>query len=124
MAIADDFSVDTAAAGGNIRYTGSGATYTVLELHRFLQDLADNAQATGDDLVDITTDTPSDRATDQILTLNSPYNIDDTASRYLYDGSITQNNGATVYSGLTVVGTVESGTEPMIVQDGKVLPAW
>lgn len=121
MAIADDFSV---AINGDIRYTGSGTTYTVLAFHRFLQDLADDAQATGDDLVDITTDTPSDRATDQILTLNSPYNIDDTAARYLYDGSITQSGGATVYSGLTVVGTVETGTEPMIVQDGKVLASY
>ena len=121
MAIADDWSV---AISGAIRYTGSGTTYSVLELHRFLQDLADDAQATGDDLVDITTDTPSDRATDQILTLNSPYNIDDTAARYLYDGSITQSGGDTVYSGLTVVGTVEAGTEIMIVQDGQVLPPW
>jgi len=124
MAISDDFSV---AINGDIRYTGSGSTYSVLQFHRFLSDLADDAQATGDDLVDITTDTPSDRATDQILTLNSPYNIDDTAARYLFDGSITQGNsttGTTVYSGLTVVGTVEAGTEVMIVQDGKVLPAW
>lgn len=121
MAIADDFSV---AINGDIRYTGSGTTYTVLQFHRFLQNLADDAQALGDDLVDITTDTPSDRATDQILTLNSPYNIDDTAARYLYDGSITQSGGNTVYSGLTVVGTVETGTEPMIIQDGRVLPSW
>lgn len=121
MAIADDFSVDTS---GNIRYTGSGANYTVLELHRFLGALADDAQASGNDLVDITTDTPSDRSTDQIITLNSPFNIDDTAARHLYDGSVTQDGGDTVYSGLRVLGSVVSGTELMIVQDGKVLPAY
>ena len=86
MAIADDISV---AVNGDIRYTGSTATYTVLELHRFLQDLADNPSASGNDLLDITSATPSERATDQIITLNSPYNIDDTLAQKLYGGSIT-----------------------------------
>lgn len=121
MAIADDFSV---AVNGNIRYTGSGLNYTVLELHRFLQDLADDAAASGDDLVDITTDTPSDRSTDNIITLNSPFNIDDTAARHLYDGSVSQNSGDDLYSGLEVLGVVESGTEIMIVQDFDVLPPY
>lgn len=111
---------------GNIRWTGpdSGTYYTVLELHRFLQDLADDAQASGDDLIDITTDTPSDRSTDNIITLNSPFNIDDTLARYLYDGSISQNNGDDLYSGLRVLGTVVAGTEILIVQDDQVLPAY
>jgi hypothetical protein len=121
MAIADDFSV---AVNGDIRYTGSGTNYTVLQLHRFLQDLADDAQSSGDDLVDITTDTPSDRSTDQIIALNSPYNIDDTAARHLYDGSVSQDGGNTLYSGLRVLGSVVAGTEIMVVQDDKVLPAY
>lgn len=123
MAIANDFSV---AINGNIRYVGSaaGPNYTVLELHRFLAGLADDAQAAGDDLVDITTLTPSDRSTDQIITLASPYNIDETAARHLYDGSISQDGGNTLYSGLRVLGTVVSGTQIMIVQDHKVLPAY
>lgn len=121
MAIEDDFSV---AVNGDIRYTGSGANYTVLALHRFLQNLADDAQASGDDLVDITSETPSDRSTDAIITLNSPYNIDDTAARHLYAGSITQADGDTLYSGVQILGPVETGTEVMVVQDDKVLPAY
>ncbi len=122
MAIADDFSVSVA---GDIRRTGtSAANHTVLAFHRFLQDLADDAQASGDDLVDITSSTPSDRSTDQIITLNSPYNIDDTAARHLYDGSVTQNGGDDQYSGLQVLGPVESGTEVIVIQDDKPLPAW
>jgi hypothetical protein len=114
MAIGDDFSV---AANGDIRHTGtSTATFTVLELHRWLQDLADDQAAGGDDLVDITSATPSDRATDNIITLNSPYNIDDAASEYFYDGSITQATGNTIYSGLVVVGSVYSTTTLQIIQ--------
>ena len=123
MAIADDISV---AVGGDIRYTGNGATYyTVLEFKTFLGQLLDDEQASGDDLADITTDTIYERSTDQILTLNSPYNIDDTLAEHLYDGSITQADGDDIYSGLYVVGVVASGTEPMIVQDNKILtPYW
>lgn len=118
MAIADDFSV---AVNGDIRYTGTTDNYTVLELHRFLQDLQDNASASGDDLADITSSTASSRSTDNIVTLNSPYNIDDTAAQHLYDGSITQDSGNTIYSGLEVVGTAETGTQLQIVQDHALL---
>jgi hypothetical protein len=118
MAIADDFSV---AVNGDIRYTGTTTNYTVLELHRFLQDLADNASSSGDDLHDITDSTSSDRSTDNIITLNSPYNIDDTAAEHLYDGSITQAGGDTIYAGLEVLGTVETGTQLQIVQDNALL---
>ena len=122
MAIADDFSV---AINGDIRRVGTGSTtYTVLAFRRYLGALADDAQAAGDDLYDITTDTAAERVTDNILTLNSPFNVDDTVARFLYDGSITQDDGATVYSGLEVVGSVVSGTEIMIIQDDKVLPPY
>lgn len=126
MAIADDFSV---AVNGDIRYTGTTPNYTVLELHRFLQDLADNASTSGDDLLSITDSDPSNRSTDNIITLNSPYNIDDTAAEHLYDGSITQSNGDVVYSGLVVVGSLASTTTLKIVQnnsfyDSQSAPFW
>ena len=118
MAIADDISV---AVNGDIRYTGTTTNYTVIELHRFLQDLADNATSSGDDLHDITDETSSDRSTDNIITVNAPYNIDDTLATHLYDGSITQDNGDTIYAGLVVVGAVETGTEIIIVQDNAIV---
>lgn len=122
MAIADDISV---SISGNFRWTGAAATtYTVLAFHRYIGALMDDAQASGDDLLDITSETASDRSTDQIITLNSPYNIDDSLAEHLFDGSITQDSGNTVYSGLSVVGSVVSGTEPMIIQDNKILPAY
>jgi hypothetical protein len=115
MAIGDDFSV---TVSGDIRHTSGTTNYTVLELHRWLQDLADDQQASGNDLVDITSDTPSERSTDNIITLNSPYNIDDDAAEYFYAGSITQDGGDTVYSGLQVLGSVNTNTtQLMILQD-------
>lgn len=118
MAIADDISV---AANGDIRYTGTTANYTVLQLHRFLQDLADDAAASGNDFVDISSLTPSERSTDNIITLLGAYNIDDTLATHLYGGSITQLSGATVYSGLRVLGSVSNiNTELQIIQDGAL----
>lgn len=122
MAIADDFTV---ALNGDIRYVGGGSTYyTVLELHRFLMDLADDAEASGNDLVDITSTKPSDRSTDNIITLVSPYNIDKDASEQLYDGSILQEDGDTLFSGLVVVGEVETGTQLQVIRNNAEVTSW
>ena len=81
-------------SNGNIRYIGddhggaSPSYATVIELHRALQDFADDASSSGDDQLDITDPTPSDRSTDNIITLLGSYNIDDTAAEHLFDGSI------------------------------------
>lgn len=120
MAIGDDFSV---AVNGDIRHVSGTTTYTVLQLHRWLQDLADDAEAGGNDLIDITSDTPSERSTDNIITLNAPYNIDDTAAEFLYAGSITQDGGDTVYSGLQVLGAVNTAlTQLYVIQNNKLYP--
>ena len=113
MAIADDFQV---AANGDIRYTGVSDNYTVIEFHRWLGDLMDDAQASGNDILDITDATASDRATDNLITLNSPYNIDDTAAQHLYDGSIVQTNGDEIYDGILVF--APAGTPLHILQAG------
>ena len=119
MPIASDFDIDSS---GNITVTGTPASnYTVLELHRWLQSLADDASFSGDDQLDITDVDPSTRSTDNIITLNAPFNIDDTAAQYLYNGSITQAGGDTIYAGLTVVGSVVTGTELQVVQNNAVL---
>ena len=118
MAIADDFSV---AINGDIRWTGTTATYTVLEFHRFLQDLADDAVSSGDDLLAIPEETPSDRSTDNIISLINGYNITSTEAQHLYDGSITQSGGDERWAGLVVVGSVVSGTEVIIIQDNALL---
>lgn len=111
------------AANGNIRWAASAdgsGPYTVLELHRFLQDLADDAQASGDDLVDITSDTPSERSTDNIISLLGTYNADAELIQHFYDGSISQDGGDDLYSGLVVVGSVYSSTTLMIIQENAL----
>jgi len=113
-------AITTAPLGDQMwQNVGDGdGPYTVLELHRFLQDLADAASSSGDDLIDITSSTPSDRSTDNIITVNSPYNVDDSFAQHLYDGSITQAGGDTQYSGLVVVGAVY-GTTTLQISSGK-----
>lgn len=124
MAIADDFTVSQT---GDIRYVGAahGATgagyYTVIQFHRWLQDLADNAvaSAVSSDYLDITDNTPSERATDNYITLINGYNIDQTASEHLYDGSIVQAGGDEIYDGLVVIAA--KGMDLQIVQDGTII---
>ena len=122
---------------GDIRYVGADhdgtigsngrvtPTYaTVIELHRALQDFADDASSTGDDQLDITDDNPSERSTDNIITLLGSYNIDDIAAEHLYDGSVIQGTGVTreIYDGIVNFGNVEA---IQIIQNGAVLAdAW
>jgi hypothetical protein len=122
MAFADDFTI---AANGDIRHDSGSTNYTVLQMHRALQDLADDAVGSGDDIMDISVLTPSDRSTDNIVTLINGFNIDDASAVFLYDGSITQDAGATIYAGLVVVGAVVAGTNIIIIQDhGLVTDTW
>lgn len=120
--VAADWSVDQST--GAVRYIGAdhgGASpsyATVIEFHRWIEDLADDATFVGDDQMDITVVTPSDRSTDNIITLINGFNIDDNAAEHLYDGSIIQLGGATIYDGI-----VNFGNTPtiQIIQDGAVL---
>lgn len=121
MAIGDDFSLTR--SNGNIRLVGGTDNYTVLELHRWLQDLADDASSVGDDQLDITDPVPSDKAFDTIISLLGSYNIDQSLSERLYGGSVTQGSGGTLerWSGVSIVGNFPSGTSPQIIQNNVKL---
>src|SRR5512134_1775766 len=116
MAIQDDFEVQ---ADGDIRHVSGSTNYTVIQLHRWLGDLMDDAQASGNDLLDITDATASERATDNLITLKAPYNVDDDAIQYLYDGSIVQKNGDEIYDGIVVIAA--QGTYLQIIQNGALI---
>jgi len=113
------------AVNGDIRYIGdlhggASPSYSrVIELHRAMGDLLDNPSSTGDDLFDIVTPTTSNRSTDTILTLNAPYNFDDASIEYLFDGSITQDNGDTIYDGFANFG---NAVWIEMLQNGALIP--
>lgn len=121
---ATDWTIDRAT--GNIRYIGgdhdNSPTYaSVIDFHRFLQDLADDAVATpaSSDELDITNTDPSRRSTDNIITLINGYQIDYKSTQFLFDGSIIQDAGDTIYDGVVNFGV--ASVQIQILQDGKVV---
>jgi len=119
--VPSDWSIDS---NSDIRYIGdthggaSPSYATVIEFHRALQDFADQESASGDDLLDISSLTPSDRSTDNIITLLNNFNIDQDASEHLYDGSIIQNDGDDVWDGIVNFG---NASFIMVMQDSSIL---
>jgi hypothetical protein len=110
---------------GNLRYIGgdhadSAPSYaTVIECHRWLQDLADDAYATGDDELDITYINPSSRSFDNLIYFLGDVNIDDASAEHLYDGTIIQKDGTERYDGIVNFGN--SNVQIQIIQNGAVL---
>lgn len=114
-----------------IRYIGGAhgsatANYvSVYELHRWLQDLADDASAAGDDLLDITKLNPSDKKFTTIIELLNAAFLDDAyatpASEFIYGGSIIQTVSAQeeIYDGISVV--ANRGVVVNVIQNGAVL---
>lgn len=122
MSIDTDFEIQN---DRDVRYIGAahGAAgagyYTVLAFHEWLRGLADDASSTGDDFMDITRPTPSDKSYETIITLTNSYNIDDTASEHLYQGSIIQTGGDEIYDGIQIV--ANEGCHVEIVQNGSIV---
>lgn len=118
MAIGSDFSV---AANGDIRHISGTTVYTVLDLHQWLQDLADDANASGDDNVSILTanpsklDGPRSAIKPMLLNLLNGYNIDDAAAQYINFGSIQQDGTNVLYTGLKSIGSPLVAASPMYV---------
>lgn len=121
MTFATDWDITPNGAALDIRHTSGTTNFTVLELHRALQDFADDQASNSTEILDISTLTPSDRSTDNIVTLLNGANIDDASAVFLYDGSVTQDTGDTIYAGLVVVGAVVAGTNIIIVQNNGLL---
>lgn len=121
--VAADWTITRAT--GNIRYigdahAGTAPTYaTTIELHRALQDFADDDTDTGDDELSMIDETPSDRGgADTNITLLNGYNLDDTSAEHIYDGSITQDGGDTIYDGIQVFG---NATSIQVIQNGALI---
>lgn len=132
MPIAADFSVSVL---GDVRHTSGATIYTVLEMHAWLQDLADNSAGSGDDLLDILAPNPSklDGPRDvavasrlNLLTSGSVlFNLDDTAAQFVNFGSVKQNTAAVQYSGLKTIGGIVAASPVYVVQNNaKITSFW
>jgi len=121
--VATDWTIDRSTKV--IAYTGddhggaSPSYATVIQFHRWLQGLADDAVAVGDDELDITNVDPSRRSTDNIITLINGYTIGDAEAEHLYDGSIIYSGGDEIYDGIVNFGN--SDVQIQLIQDGAVL---
>ena len=132
MPIASDFSITTT---GDVRHTSGSTIYSVLELHAWLQDLADDAAAAGNDLLDILAPNPSkldgprDAAVASRLNLLTSgsviFNIDDDAAQYIKFGSVKQDGANVQYSGLKTIGGIVAASPIYVVQNGsKITSFW
>lgn len=116
-----DFSI---ATNGDLRHVAGTAVYSVLDLHAWLQDLADNPSATADDNVSILGAVPSELAGKRntlrpaALTLLNGINIDDATSQRFNFGSIEQASGAVLYTGINTIGSGLTGRSHYAVQNG------
>lgn len=127
MAIGDDFSV----VGTDIRHISGSTVYTVQQLHEWLQDLADDSASAGDDNVSILTanpsklDGPRDTLAPAKLNLINSFNIDDTAAQFINFGSVKQDGGNVLYTGVKTIGSPLVAASPMyIVQNGSKLTSF
>jgi hypothetical protein len=132
MPIASDFSV---TALGDVRHTSGTTVYSVLALHAWLQDLADDSASGGDDLLDILAPNPSkldgprDAAVASRLNLLTSgsviFNLDDTAAQFINFGSVKQSSAATQYSGLKTIGGIVAASPVYVVQNNaKITSFW
>ncbi len=129
MAIASDFTI---SAGGNIRHVSGTTVYTVLDLHQWLQDLADDGSisVSGDDVSILSAnpsklDGPRSAIKPMLLNLLNGYNIDDDAAKYINFGSIQQDGTNILYTGLKSIGSPLVAGSPMyVVQNASKLTSY
>jgi hypothetical protein len=124
--INDTFNID---AAGNITQVGAfvagtSVRFSTLELHQWLQDLADNPapDTVNSDLVSILGANPSELAGKRnavrpmALSLLNGVNIADSVAQWFDFGSIEQANGATLFTGLKVLGSLVANSPIYIYQ--------
>lgn len=117
------------ASTGAITYVSGSHTFHVWWLHRALQKIAWDYSISGDDGINLSKPNPStSEALGTIITLlnhttnfSVNYTITDQVATYLFGGSVSQNDGADLYSGLQVLGKVNSATALQIVQNNALL---
>jgi len=120
---ADNDTFDNGASGdGTVNGVVHDRAYTPLHLHRLLSDLNDNESIYGNDDLSRVDPVPSGKDTNKIVNLLSNMVIDDTIAKHMYDGSISQSGGTTLYSGLNLqVTTPNADTQPVLNQNDTIV---
>ena len=96
--------------------------FSPLHLHRLLSDLNDNEDIYGDDDLSRVDPVPSGKDTGEIINLLSTMVISDTIAQHMYGGSVSQDSGDTLYSGLDVQVTSNTAdTRPVIIQNDAIV---
>lgn len=111
----------TGAGSGTGVATQAASYATVIQFHRWLQALADDPEFTGDDELDIIDKNPSDRSTDNIITLINGFNVTAAEIEHLYDGTIVQGSGNTQERWDGIVNFGNADVHIQVRQDGAII---
>ena len=122
-----DFSIN---GSGDLRGIAGTEVYSVLELHQWLQDLADNAAPSADDNISILGSNPSELAGKRnasrpmALTLLNGINLNDATAQRFQFGSVEQSAGDVLYTGLKSIGTIVAASPIYIIQNAAKVTSW
>lgn len=117
------------AATGAITDVSTTDTFHVYWIHRSLQKIAYDLAISGDDEINLSYPNPSkSEAIGTIITLNDHttdysinYTVTDTVMESHFGGSVSQNGGDDIYSGIQILGKTD-GTVPInVLQNHTVL---
>lgn len=117
----DTFTGDL-GADGTVNGLVHDRAYTPLHSHRLLSDLNDDEDISGDDDLSRVDPTPSGKDTNKIVNLLSNIVFNDEISQHMYDGSINQASGDTLFSGVNLqVTSPLATTQPVLIQDDAIV---
>ena len=118
----NDTFVGDIAGDGTLNGTVHDRAYQPLHEHRLLADLNDDEDISGDDDLSRIDATPSDRSTDQIIALIGGVTMTDEVALHMYGGSVSQNSGDDLFSGLDVqVTSPNTDTQPVVFQNDAII---
>ena len=113
MAIADDFTLNYTAK--TITHTAGTTIYTVNALYSWLMDVFDDAAQMDDDV-------PMSAQTPVEYSLINGWSIPDTSYPFLTTGAIKDTTSDALWTNIYTLGTIASGSQVYIIQDGAELP--
>jgi len=100
-----------------ITHTGTTTIRTVNQLYSWLMDVFDELSQM-DDPVPMTAQTPTE------YTLINGWTIPDSSFAFLSGGALKTSDGASLWSNIYTLGSIQVGTNIYVVQNGSKITAW